>query len=63
MHDASIGSGLQCKLTATASGRDLKVTVTGYAYVPGRAIIQFTTTDHCQAAITPLAQESRTCSL
>ena len=43
MHDASIGSGLQCRMTAVASGRDLKVTITGYAFVPGRAIIQFTT--------------------
>lgn len=43
MHDASIGTALQCKVTATATGRQLAVKLTGYAFVPGQAIIRFTT--------------------
>lgn len=43
MHDASIGTALQCKMTATATGRQLAVKLTGYAFVPGEAIIRFTT--------------------
>jgi hypothetical protein len=43
MHDASIGAGLQCNMTATTTGRQLALKVTGYAFVPGQAIIRFTT--------------------
>jgi hypothetical protein len=43
MHDASVGAGLQCKVVGTATGKQLKVTVDGYAFVPGRAVVQFST--------------------
>lgn len=43
MHDASIGAGLQCNMTATTTGRQLALKVSGYAFVPGQAIIRFTT--------------------
>jgi hypothetical protein len=43
MHDASVGAGLQCKVVGTASGKQLDVTVNGYAFVPGRAVVQFST--------------------
>jgi len=43
MHDARIASGLQSRITATATDRKLVVNVTGYAFIPNKAIIQFTT--------------------
>jgi hypothetical protein len=43
MHDASIGAALQCNMSATTTGRRLALKVTGYAFVPGKAIIRFNT--------------------
>lgn len=43
MHDAQIAPGLQCTLAATVTGRQMVLTITGYAFVPNQAIIQFTT--------------------
>ena len=43
LHDANIVSGLQCKVLGTTSGRQLNLTVNGYAYIPGQAIVQFST--------------------
>jgi hypothetical protein len=43
MHDARIGAGLQSRISATAIDRKLVVNITGYAFIPSKAIIQFTT--------------------
>jgi hypothetical protein len=43
MEDAEIGSGLQCTLVATVTGRVMVLKITGYAIVPNQALIQFTT--------------------
>ncbi len=43
MHDGQIGAALQCKISATVTGRQMVVTLIGYAFVPNQAIIQFTT--------------------
>jgi hypothetical protein len=43
MHDASIGAALQCTITATTIGRLLTLKLTGYAFIPGQAIVRFTT--------------------
>ena len=43
MHDARVGAALQTKITGTATGRTLALKITGYAFVPSQAIIQFTT--------------------
>jgi hypothetical protein len=41
MHDAQIGSGLQCTLTSTVTDARMALKITGYAFVPGYAIIRF----------------------
>jgi hypothetical protein len=43
MHDARVGPALQAKMTGTAAGRTLELKITGYAFIPSQAIIQFTT--------------------
>jgi hypothetical protein len=43
MHDARIGAALQSRIAATATDRKLVVNITGYAFIPNKAIIQFTT--------------------
>jgi len=43
MHDARIAPGLQTRITATATDRKLVVNFTGYAFIPNKAVIQFTT--------------------
>jgi hypothetical protein len=43
MHDARIGAALQSRISATATDRKLVVNITGYAFIPSKAIIQFTT--------------------
>jgi hypothetical protein len=43
MHDASIGAGLQCTMSATTTARQLALKIAGYAFVPGKAIIRFNT--------------------
>jgi hypothetical protein len=43
MHDARIGAALQSRIAATATDRKLVVNITGYAFIPNKAIMQFTT--------------------
>ena len=41
MHDGQIGAGLQCTLTSTVTDARMVLKITGYAFVPGQAIIRF----------------------
>jgi hypothetical protein len=43
MHSGEIAPGLQCSLTSVVTGAQMALTIKGYAFVPGQAIIQFTT--------------------
>ena len=43
MHDARIGAALQSRISATATDRKLVVNITGFAFIPSKAIIQFAT--------------------
>jgi len=44
MHDAKVGAQLQCRMSATATGKDLLLQVAGYAFVPNKAVVRFNTT-------------------
>jgi hypothetical protein len=43
MHSGEIAPGLQCTLASVVTGSQMALTIKGYAFVPGQAIIQFTT--------------------
>lgn len=43
MHDARVGSGLQCSLDAVVEGSSMALKIRGYAFVQGQAIIHFNT--------------------
>ena len=43
MHSGEIAPGLQCTLASVVTGSQMALTIRGYAFVPGQAIIQFRT--------------------